>query len=101
MMWMASLRSEQLEEDLSKKGICEINLENNKFGDRAAVDMIEFLKDDQWTRCINLRDNELTSEGIRNFARLMKKNQTIISLDLRGNPGLNKEYSLYMYKKLK
>ena len=30
----------------------------------------------------------------------MKKNYTIVSLDLRGNPGLSKELSLYMYKKL-
>jgi|JI10StandDraft_1071094.scaffolds.fasta_scaffold283421_3 hypothetical protein len=31
----------------------------------------------------------------------MKKNNSLISLDLRGNPGFNKEYSVYILKKLK
>ena len=31
----------------------------------------------------------------------MKKNTSLISLDLRDNPGFTKEYSLYIYKKLK
>ena len=31
----------------------------------------------------------------------MKKNKSLISLDLRDNTGFTKEYSLYIFKKLK
>ena len=63
--------------------------------------MISFLKDDNWTKCLNLRNNKLTIEGIKSFAWLLKKDTSLISLDLRDNPGFTKEYSLYIYKKLK
>lgn len=63
--------------------------------------MTTFLKDDQWSRCINLKNNKIGFEGIKCFSKLMKKNHAIVSLDLRGNPGLTKEFSAYIYKKLK
>ena len=34
------------------------------------------------------------------MALMLKKNNSLISLDLRDNEGLTKEYSRYIYKKL-
>jgi hypothetical protein len=34
------------------------------------------------------------------MALMLKKNNSLISLDLRANEGLTKEYSRYIYKKL-
>lgn len=51
---------------------------------------MEFLKNDQWSRCLNLRGNRIGVEGVCEFAKLMKKNSSLISLDLRGNPGFTK-----------
>jgi hypothetical protein len=101
IIWMASLRGEVVEEELSKKGICEVNLENNKITDRSAQEFLDFFKDDHWTRCLNLRSNRLTNETIKQFGVLLKKNTSLISLDLRDNFGFTKELSVYIFKKLK
>lgn len=52
-------------DDLSKKGICEVNLENNELDDKSAIELVSFLKDDQWSRCLNLRENKLSEQGIK------------------------------------
>lgn len=39
-------------------------------------------------------------EGVKEMALMLKKNNSLISLDLRDNEGLTKEYSRYIYKKL-
>jgi len=38
-------------------GLCEVNLEGNKLNDRAINDLVVFLRDDAWTKCLNLRKN--------------------------------------------
>lgn len=81
-------------------GLCEVNLEGNQLNDRSVSDLITFLKDDSWTKCINLKKNNIRMEGVKQFALLLKSNTSLISLDLRQNEGLTKEYSRYIYKKL-
>ncbi len=36
--------------------------------------MIAFLKNDRWTRAINLKNNSIGEEGIKNFAEMLKEN---------------------------
>jgi hypothetical protein len=58
------------------------------------------LKDDDWTRCINLRNNKIGKEGVKQFALMMKTQKILVSLDLRENEGFTKELSRFIYKKL-
>jgi hypothetical protein len=58
------------------------------------------LRSDSWTKCLNLRHNNIKLEGVKELALMLKVNSSLISLDLRGNEGLSKEYSRYIYKKL-
>lgn len=75
-------------------------MEKNQLNDKAVIEFISYLKNDNWTKCINLRGNHIHSEGIREFALMLKNNTSLISLDLRDNEGLTREYSRYIYKKL-
>ena len=59
-----------------------------------------FLKDDNWTKCLNLRRNDIKVEGVKEIALMLKQNRSLISVDLRENEGLTREYSRYIYKKL-
>ena len=62
--------------------------------------MVTFLKDDNWTKCLNLRHNDIKVEGVKEIALMLKQNRSLISVDLRENEGLTREYSRYIYKKL-
>jgi hypothetical protein len=46
-------------------GLCEVNLEGNQLNDRSVSDLITFLKDDSWTKCINLKKNNIRMEGVK------------------------------------
>lgn len=64
------------------------------------IELATFLKSDSWTKCLNLRHNSIKNEGVKELALMLKVNNSLISLDLRGNEGLSREYSRYIYKKL-
>lgn len=83
MIWVFNLRGETPVEDISNIGLCEVNLEGNRINDKAAVELASFLKNDSWTKCINLKRNCIHAEGIREFAIMLKSNSSLISLDLR------------------
>lgn len=83
IIWAYNLRGEYPEEEISSKGLCEVNLEGNKLTDSSVREMISFLKEDSWTRCLNLKNNSIKGDGVKDFALLMKTNTALISLDLR------------------
>lgn len=59
IIWMFNLRGETPIEDISNTGICEINLEKNQLNDKAVIELATFLKNDTWTKCINLKGNRI------------------------------------------
>jgi hypothetical protein len=80
IVWMYSLRGEEAEEDISLKGLCEINLSNNKFNSNTLKDLCYFLQYDGWTRSINLRKNEIGEEGIAEINSILDANESLIRL---------------------
>lgn len=52
-------------EDISNTGLCEVSLEGNKINDRSVTELVTFLKDDGWTKCLNLRRNDIKAEGVK------------------------------------
>lgn len=100
LIWLYNLRGETPAEDISSMGLCEVNLEGNRLNDKAVSELVAFLRDDGWTKCLNLRRNDIRVDGVKELALMLKKNSSLISLDLRDNEGLTREYSRYIYKKL-
>lgn len=83
IVWLHSLRGENPEEDLSLKGICEVDLSFNKLDCNFVRELSQFLKYDTWTRSINLRENDINEEGIKEMTEVILSNDSIICLDLR------------------
>ena len=75
---MYSLRGEEAEEDISLKGLCEINLASNKFNSATLKDLCYFLQYDGWTRSINLRKNDISEEGIAEINSILDANESLI-----------------------
>lgn len=65
LIWLFNLRGEVPVEDISNTGLCEINLERNHINDKSAIELASFLKNDNWTKCLNLKGNHIQIEGIR------------------------------------
>lgn len=61
MIWHFNIRGETPAEDISNIGLCEVNLERNQLNDKAVIEFISYLKNDNWTKCINLRGNQIHS----------------------------------------
>lgn len=99
-VWLNGLRNESPPSDLHKKGLCEINLERNFLDDTAAEDICKFLSYDKWLKSLNLRHNKLELKGCLEFIRLLTKNDSLLSLDLRDNPGFNRKLSHIVLEKL-
>jgi centrosomal protein CEP78 len=100
VVWMYSLRGEEPEEDISHKFVFEVNLANNRLDAKCVQDLCYFLQYDSWTRYINLRHNCVEEQGIAEACRLLDTNDTLISFDLRDNPGFSEHYSQLIYRKL-
>lgn len=64
IVWMYGLRGEEPEEDISLKGICEVNISNNLIDTPGIRDLCYFLQYDNWTRSINLKNNNISEEGV-------------------------------------
>jgi Ran GTPase-activating protein (RanGAP) involved in mRNA processing and transport len=97
---MYGLRGELPEEEISEEGICEVNLEDNQLTDHAVLELMKFLRFDNWTRSLNLKYNAIGKDGVKEFVTLMKRNKSLIALDLRGNPGLDIESSKKIFNRL-
>ena len=99
-IWLHGLRNEPPSIDLNKKGLCELSLEKNLLDDGAAEDICKFLCYDKYLRSLNIRKNRLELRGCLEFVKLLSKNDTLLSLDLRDNPGFNRKMSNLVLEKL-
>ena len=50
---------------------------------------------------MTLRDNNIDGDGIKQILNILSRNESILSLDLRNNPGFTKKNSLVVLEKLK
>jgi centrosomal protein CEP78 len=93
-------RGETPEEDVVLSGICELNLSYNRLGTVFVQDIINFLKNDRWLRSLNLRGNFIDTTGIQLINDILDRNHSIVSLDIRDNPGSDHLLSSSIYSKL-
>ena len=63
-------------------------------------DLCNFLMYDSWTKSIGLKENQIGEEGVQLFSQILDTNESLISLDLRDNPGFVEPYSKDIFDKL-
>ena len=85
--------------DINKLGLKSMDLSKNCFGNRFCEQLSVALKSDEYMRCINLQKNNIQTAGFKHLAEAIFQHPTMISIDLRFNPGYT-ESKANKYKKI-
>ena len=87
IIWSYGLRNEFPSNNDYARGLISINLHGNKLGEKASDKICYALSSDQYIRAIDLSDNIIDNNSCKKYIYMMRKNNTILTLDLRNNPG--------------
>ena len=87
IVWSYQLRNELPNDNNYKLGLISINLHGNKLGKQSAELISNALVSDQYIRYIDLSKNEFDNISCKLFIHMMRKNNTLLTVDLRENPG--------------
>ena len=87
IIWSYGLRNEFPANNDYARGLISINLHGNKLGEKASDKICYALSSDQYLRAIDLSDNIIDNNSCKKYIYMMRKNNTLLTLDLRNNPG--------------
>lgn len=79
----------------------DLNLSGNALTQQFVHSISIQLIQNENLKSFSLKDNHINAEGIQELLRILAKNNYILSLDLRDNPGFTKKASLVVLEKLK
>ena len=96
ILWASGLRNESPQINEYSKGLVSINLRGNKLGNYSADCLSKALSHDQYIRIIDLSENNLDNSACKKFIHMMRKNNILLTVDLRENPG----YDEAIYQRL-
>lgn len=85
--WKAALRDE-LPVYETCRSLKVLNLSHNRISCKGIEMMADELKDDEHMRSLVLRANCIGTKGVKTVRKLLKQNNSLFSVDLRGNQGL-------------
>lgn len=79
--------------NVSRLGLKYFNLNKNMLGNQAATLLSAALKNEQYMRAISLSHNKIGQSGIVELIQVAKFNKNLLKIDLRENPGFEKQNS--------
>ena len=85
-IWLYSIRNEK-PENRDGLGLVSINLNGNKLSRYSAECITKALVSDQYIRSITLANNSFDEISCKKFIYMLRKNMTLLNIDLRQNPG--------------
>ncbi|XP_046585352.1 centrosomal protein of 78 kDa-like [Haliotis rubra] len=89
--WRDSLRYRRPDLD-RMPGIRRITINSNPMlGDEGATVLAEALKDDLWLKALDMQGCGISTSGARVLLDVLKYNTTLVVLDVRANPLINRE----------
>ena len=86
-IWAEGLRNQVPEINECSRGLISINLRGNKFGKYSAECITKSLSHDQYIRILDISENNLDNQSCKKFIHMMRKNNILLTVDLRENPG--------------
>ena len=86
IIWSYGLRNEKPPMN-SKMGLISLNLSGNKLSNESAEVIAKILGTDQYLRAVYLNENKIGNNSCKKFIYMMRKNLSLLTIDLRGNPG--------------
>jgi len=105
IIWSYQLRNELPNDNNYKIGLISINLHGNQLGKKSAEFITDALNNDQYIRYIDLSKNYFDNSACKLFVHMMRKNNTLLTVDLRENTGydefINPRLVMKMSKNIK
>ena len=86
-IWLYGLRNEFPETNDYTLGLISINLNGNKLSSYTADCITTSLASDQYVRSIVLTNNNFDKNSCKKFIYMLRRNLTLLNIDLRNNPG--------------
>ena len=87
VIWMYGLRNEKPLNNEFAKGLVSIDFSNNSLSDSTSESIVYSLSGDNYIKKINFSNNNISELGCKKFCSLLKTNDSLINVDLRGNKG--------------
>lgn len=91
IVWSYSLRGELPPDNEYKRGLKEILISHNNFGQALAHELILSLRNDIYIRSLDLRNNSLPEHWVKEFVKLLATNKSLTNFDLRENEGFTEK----------
>ena len=88
VVWAFGLRNEKSTSNDYINGLVSISLKGNVLSEVSAEVISNSLGYDQYIRSIDVSDNKISKDGCKKFIRMMRKNNTLLTTDLKENPWL-------------
>ena len=105
IVWSYQLRNEIPSDNNYKIGLISLNLHGNNLGPKSAKLISDSLNNDQYIRYIDLSKNIFDNSACKLFVHMMRKNNTLLTVDLRDNLGydefINPRIVMKMSKNIK
>ena len=86
-IWLYGLRNEFPETNDYTLGLISINLDGNQLSSYSADCITTSLSSDQYVRSIILSNNNFDKNSCKKFIYMLRRNMTLLNIDLRDNPG--------------
>ena len=87
VVWSYGLRNELPLTNDYKKGLIFLNLNDNNLSRDSCDSIANALYSDQYIRAIYLNNNKFDNNSCKKFIYMMRKNLSLLTIDLRENPG--------------
>ena len=100
IIWASGLRNDFPSINDYSRGLVSINLRGNKLGKYSADCISKVLSHDQYIRIIDLSENNLDNDSCKKFIHMMRKNNILLTVDLRDNPGYDESIYQRMIMKM-
>ena len=100
IIWASGLRNDFPSINDYSRGLVSINLRGNKLGKYSADCISKALSYDQYIRIIDLSENNLDNASCKKFIHMMRKNNILLTVDLRDNPGYDESIYQRMIMKM-
>ena len=99
-IWLFGLRDERPSSNNYTLGLISINLNGNKLSSLSAEYITTSLSLDQYIRSITLANNCFDAKSCKKFIYMLRRNLTLVNIDLRGNPGYDENINYRLVLKM-
>lgn len=99
-IWLYGLRNEFPETNDYTLGLISINLDGNQLSSYSADCITTSLASDQYVRSIVLTNNNFDTNSCKKFIYMLRRNMTLLNIDLRENPGYDENIKIRLIMKM-